>query len=117
MRALTLAGAFAVLAAALAGCGGSNPSRAVAEVTVPIVVKNGKAVGGVKRVTVSQNAPVTLVVTSDVADEVHVHGYDKSVDVKPGKPARLSFDASIAGRFEVELESRALQIAELEVRP
>ncbi len=58
-----------------------------------------------------------LVVSSDVVDEVHLHGYDKSVDVTPGTPARLAFVASLPGRFEVELEDRALQIADLEVSP
>lgn len=60
---------------------------------------------------------MTLIVSADVADEVHVHGYDLMADVAPGSPARISFEASVPGRFEVELESRALQIAELRVGP
>ena len=60
---------------------------------------------------------VAIVVGSDVADHVHLHGYDKFADVAPGKPARLAFVASIPGRFEVELEDRGLQIADIEVRP
>jgi hypothetical protein len=85
--------------------------------TVRIVVKGGKVVGGLERVTLKKGQRVTLVVSSDVADEVHLHGYDKSVDVDPGQTARLVFTASIPGRFEVELEDRGLQIADLEVRP
>ena len=85
--------------------------------TVAVVVRDGKAVGGIKRATVDQGDRVTLVVSSDVPDEVHLHGYDMSVDVTPGKPARLAFAASIPGRFEVELEDRGLQIADIEVRP
>lgn len=82
-----------------------------------IVVGDGKVVGGLKRATIDQGERVALVVSSDVADEVHLHGYDKSVDVTPGQPARLVFVASIPGRFEVELEDRGLQIADIEVRP
>ena len=85
--------------------------------TVRIVVRDGKVVGGLKRTTVDQGNKVALVVSSDVADEVHLHGYDKMVDVTPGKPARLVFVASLPGRFEVELEDRGLQIADIEVRP
>jgi hypothetical protein len=48
---------------------------------------------------------------------VHLHGYDVFADVAPGKAARLVFVASIPGRFEVELEDRGLQIADIEVRP
>ena len=69
------------------------------------------------RATVEQGEKVAIVVGSDVADHVHLHGYDKFADVAPGKPARLVFVASIPGRFEVELEDRGLQIADLEVRP
>jgi hypothetical protein len=52
-----------------------------------------------------------------VSDHVHLHGYDIVRDVAPGRPAVIRFRATTAGRFEVELEDRGLQIAELEVRP
>jgi hypothetical protein len=60
---------------------------------------------------------VVLVVTSDVADEIHLHGYDKSRDVAAGGTIRLPFRATIPGRFEAELESRGVQIAEITVQP
>ncbi len=85
--------------------------------TVRIVVRGGKVRGGIQRATVEQGKKVAIVVGSDVADHVHLHGYDKFVDVTPGKLARLAFVASIPGRFEVELEDRGLQIADIEVRP
>ena len=77
----------------------------------------GDGSGSIRRVTIEQGQRVTLIVSADVADEVHVHGYDLMADVAPGSPARISFEASVPGRFEVELESRALQIAELRVGP
>jgi hypothetical protein len=85
--------------------------------TVRIVVRSGQVRGGIQRATVEQGKKVAIVVGSDVADHVHLHGYDKFVDVTPGKAARLVFVASIPGRFEVELEDRGLQIADIEVRP
>jgi hypothetical protein len=85
--------------------------------TVRITVRDGRAVGGIARDKLEQGEQVVLVVRSDVADHVHLHGYDVMVDVAPGKPARLRFKATIPGRFEVELEDRGLHIAELEVRP
>ena len=85
--------------------------------TVRIVVRSGKVRGGIQRATVEQGKKVAIVVGSDVADHVHLHGYDKFADVAPRKPARLVFTASIPGRFEVELEDRGLQIADIEVRP
>ena len=60
---------------------------------------------------------VVIVVNSDVADQVHLHGYDLTADVAPGAPGTIRFTADAPGRFEIELEDRGLQIAELEVRP
>ena len=84
---------------------------------ITINVRGGQVMGGIQRVAVPKDAPVELFVTSDTADEVHVHGYDRSRDVAPGSPARLLFRATTPGRFEVELEQRKLQIAEITVRP
>jgi len=71
----------------------------------------------VRRLSVRRGREVELVVTAEVADHVHVHGYDLFADVGPGRPGRLVFTADAPGRFEIELEESHLQIAELEVRP
>ena len=71
----------------------------------------------VRKFTVKQGRQVVLVVDSELADEVHLHGYDLSADVAPGVPATIRFKATAPGIFEAELESRGLPIAELEVRP
>ena len=86
-------------------------------VTVRLAVRGGSPVGGVARPSVEEGRPVRIVVRSDVADHVHLHGYDIMRDVGPGEPAQLVFDADIPGRFEIELEDSGLQLAELEVRP
>src|SRR4029450_13144517 len=84
---------------------------------VKIVVVNGAPKGGIVRQTVDRNDQVVLVVTSDVADEIHLHGYDKARDVAAGGTIRLPFRATIPGRFEAELESRGVQIAQITVEP
>ncbi len=86
-------------------------------VQVRITIRNGQVAGGLKRASVRKNRRVVLAVTSDIVDEVHLHGYDISRDVGPGRPARIAFRARLTGRFEIELEDRGLQIGELEVRP
>jgi hypothetical protein len=93
------------------------PAPRPAVVQVPIVVRGGKPVGGIKRATVARNRRVVLVVRSDVADHVHLHGYNIMRDVAPGAPGRLAFRATIPGRFEAELEDRGLQIADITVTP
>jgi len=70
----------------------------------------------VRREQVRRGDAVVLRVVADVADEVHLHGYDRSADVGPGKPAQISFTADIPGVFEVELEQRKQKLLELEVR-
>jgi hypothetical protein len=85
--------------------------------TIRIVVRGGRVVGGLRRARLERGDRAVLVVRADVSDHVHLHGYDIMRDVAPGAPARLRFRATIPGRFEVELEDRKLQIAQLEVRP
>jgi hypothetical protein len=85
--------------------------------TIRITVRGGRVLGGFRRATLERGERAVLVVRADVADHVHLHGYDIMRDVAPGRPARLAFRATIPGRFEVELEDRRFQIAQLEVRP
>jgi FtsP/CotA-like multicopper oxidase with cupredoxin domain len=83
---------------------------------VEITVAKGKVTGPKGRVKVKKGSTVTLRVTSDVADEIHLHGYDKHADVEKGGTADLTFKATLAGVFEVELEEKALQLVQLQVQ-
>jgi len=91
------------------------PPARPAEVRVQIV--GGAPKGGIVRKSLDRGDRVVVIVTSDVADEVHVHGYDLSGDVGPDKRVRIAFRARVPGRFVIELEDRHAQIAELTVRP
>jgi hypothetical protein len=91
------------------------PPSGPTEVRVRVV--NGVPQGGIVRETVDQGDRVAVVVTSDVADHVHVHGYDLFRDLVPGRRVRIAFRARLPGRFVIELEDRHAQIAELTVRP
>jgi hypothetical protein len=84
---------------------------------VRIVVQDGQPAGGVRRVTVAQGRRVVLIVTSDVADHVHLHGYNIMRDVGPGQPARIAFRATIAGTVEAELEDRRVRLATITAQP
>ena len=93
--------------------GGAAPKPA----PIAIVVRGGKPVGGVKHITVNKGDRVRFTVQSDVADEIHVHGYDFMKDVKKGGKVSFDFPAKIDGDFDIELESRSEQIAALTVNP
>lgn len=95
---------------------GKGIEEATGEVPT-IVIEGGEPAGGVQELEFTAGDQVVFEVDSDVAEEVHVHGYDIEVDVEPGKPAKVDFTADIEGIFEVELEESAVQIAELTVNP
>ena len=73
------------------------------------------AVDGGGRVEVPLGETIVLRVTSDVAEEVHVHGYDLKLDLEPNVTGELVFVAAIPGVFEVELENARLPVLDLEV--
>src|SRR5436190_20444076 len=106
--------AFLLLAVAItvAGCGCGKSSHTTTQtggpVTISVTVKGGKPVGGIHRATAKKGDTIVLVVNSDVADEVHFHGYDLHEDVTAGGTIRMRFKANIVGVFEAELESRKL---------
>ena len=97
--------------------GATETTREEEPVVVDIVVAGGVPANGIVRATVSKGDRVVLVVTSDLADEIHLHGYDLSRDVAAGGTTRLGFVARIPGRFEIELEKRSVQIGDLTVEP
>ena len=84
---------------------------------VRVRVVGGAPQGGIVRESTDKGDRVVVIVTSDVNDHVHVHGYDRFADVGPGMRARIAFKATLPGRFLIELEDRHAPIAELTVRP
>ena len=65
-------------------------------------LRDHKPEGGVAEIKVKKGDLVRMVVESDVADQIHVHGYDLEQEAGPGAPARFSFRAEVEGVFEVE---------------
>jgi hypothetical protein len=96
--------------------GSDQAPEEVAQVPT-IVVEGGQPAGGVQELEFDAGDQVRFEVESDVAEHVHVHGYDVIQDVTPGKPVEFDFRADIEGVFEVELEDSHTQIAELTVNP
>jgi plastocyanin len=116
----------AFVAVVLAGCAGtaareaSSTSSAAASASatglrIEVEVAGGQVSGDTGRVPVTAGEQVTLVITSDVADEVHVHGYDLEAELSPGQPAEITFAATIPGVFEVELHEAGTQLLSLQV--
>lgn len=68
-----------------------------------IAFRNGEPVGGIEGIEVTMGKRVRFTVTSDVAGEVHVHGYEIEKAIKAGGSASFEFPADIDGMFEIEL--------------
>ena len=69
-----------------------------------------------RRVRVDRGEKVRIQVEADRNEEVHLHGYDLSSDVAPGKPAIIDFTADAPGVFEIELEQARLKLFEPQVQ-
>lgn len=81
------------------------------------VNKAGEPVGGIVDLTYKKGDQIQFKVHSEVADEVHVHGYDLMKDVPAGGTITYDFPATIEGVFEAEMEEQKEQIIQLTVEP
>jgi hypothetical protein len=101
-----------------AGRGEGTTRRSQAAPQPPTIrLRGGKPVGGVNDLTVKSGQRIRFAVVSDEPVELHVHGYDRYVDVRPGRTARVSFPATVEGVFEIESHATATEIASLRVVP
>ena len=95
----------------------SSPTAAVSPAfdgtVIRVVVRAGKVETAQRVVSVARGTKVRLQVSSDVADEVHVHSYDLSENVPAGGTITIDFVATIPGTVKVELEERELVLVEL----
>ncbi len=110
MLVAALATAFATVSLVASAAGAVKP------VVVPITVVKGKVQGGAKRPTVKKGQLVRFVIRTDAGTEVHFHGYEIERTPVKGKPTVIQFTARLQGRFELELHSPDVLLAELTVR-
>lgn len=134
-RAALATGAL-IAALALAGCGtedsapaptttaaaatsetATEPTAAPAAdiVEAAFTVTGGARTEGPERLEVRAGQTVRIIVDSDTADEVHVHGYDLYLPLEPGTQAELEFTADLSGVYEVELHDAGGLLTQLRV--
>lgn len=94
---------------------GVAPPAAPAARVIAVDVVDGVATGVPSRVDAALGERLVLRVTSDVGDEVHVHGYDERAAVAAGGAVDLAFTADIPGGFAVELEGLGRTLFQLRV--
>lgn len=83
---------------------------------VEIEVAGGVVEGG-GLIEVSLGEELRIVVTSDVVDQAHLHGYDLTAGVGPSQAGVIEVIADIPGVFELELEESGVELARVQVSP
>ncbi|MFE7181712.1 cupredoxin domain-containing protein [Streptomyces erythrochromogenes] len=87
-----------------------------ADRTVTITVRDGAVSPAPARTELRRGERVALRVTSDRADTLHVHGYDKELALPAGQETTLILTADRTGLFEVETHESSLILTQLLVR-
>jgi heme/copper-type cytochrome/quinol oxidase subunit 2 len=83
---------------------------------IVVSVKDGKVSPKTHRVKVAVGSSVRILVSSDVDDEVHVHGYDIEREISAGQSVTIDFTADQTGVFEVETHESGLLLLQLQVQ-
>ena len=88
-------------------------------IQVHVVIKDGKVTDDQGTIKMVQDDNVTLHFSSDEIHHLHIHGYDIEVEVGPGSHAMVDFNATVTGRFPVEIHNSSYHQAlfYLEVYP
>jgi hypothetical protein len=94
----------------------SDDGMGDADQMIEISIAGGTVTPTPGKTSVKLGSTVMLMVTSDVADAVHVHGYDQEFELAPGETAEFTFTADIPGTFEVETHESGAVLTELEVK-
>ncbi|TDW15061.1 cupredoxin domain-containing protein [Kribbella kalugense] len=93
----------------------ADPSGEQADVTIDVTVANGKVNPSGATIKVKAGQTVLVKAMSDADDELHIHGYDKELELSPGKPVSVKFTANMKGTFEVETHKSGKLVAKLVV--
>ena len=95
------------------------PPTASASPSMPVIeihIVDGEVHTDADSVEVASGATIRLVVTSDVDDELHIHGADETAPLVASVPTTMEFTISEPGSFDVETHDSGLLLVQLLVR-
>lgn len=95
----------------------AQPAPADSGKVVELKVQHGRLVFGPELIKLSEGDKITLRVTSDTDDEMHLHGYNLHLNLTAGQTGELSLTANRSGRFEYELHHAHTALGVIEVYP
>ena len=107
-----------VLALALAGCGGASKPPSDTALTIDITIAHGQVTPANATLNATVHQPITLHVTSDTADELHVHSVpDHKFAVAATANQTFQFSVDVPGSVDVELHHLDRTVATIHVHP
>jgi hypothetical protein len=56
-------------------------------------------------INVCKGQQLTLTIITQRAGEIHIHGYEKEMEVEPGDTATFTFSTTLPGQFHIELHT------------
>lgn len=117
-RNALLAAWVASVVCGLVGCGGSQSPRPTAGLDVSVTIAQGQVTPTNATLQAKVNQQITLKVTSDVTDELHVHSTpDHKFQVAAAPNQTFQFSVDVPGTVEVELHHLKRTVATIQIRP
>ncbi|MHA7651264.1 hypothetical protein ACX9NE_14605 [Mycobacterium sp. ML4] len=128
MTARILAAVWAAaLTCALVGCGGSKPGNSAGSaassstapgLTIEVTIANGQVTPTNAALQAKVKEQIALRITSDVADELHVHSVpDHKLEIAAAPNQTFQFTVDVPGRVDVELHHLKRTIATIQIQP
>lgn len=109
----------AVLICGLVGCGGSPDKGASTNaLVVDVTIAHGRVTPANATLQAKVHQPITFRVSSDAADELHVHSVpDHKFEIAAAPNQTFQFSVDVPGNVDVELHHLDRTIATIQVRP
>ena len=118
MQKVSVLLALSALLLGLAGCGGASKPASGGALTIDITIAHGQVTPANATLQAAVRQPITLHVTSDATDELHVHSVpDHKFEVAATANQSFQFSVDVPGTVDVELHHLDRTVATIHVHP
>jgi plastocyanin len=118
IRNALIAAATSALLISLVGCSNTANSPAPGNLTVNVTISNRQVNPANATLQAKVGQPIIFHVTSDAADELHVHSVpDHKFEIAAAPNQTFQFTVDVPGNVDVELHHLDRTIATIQVRP
>jgi heme/copper-type cytochrome/quinol oxidase subunit 2 len=118
IRNALITAAVSALLIGLVGCSNTANPPAPGNLTVNVTIANGQVNPANATLQAKVGQPIIFHVTSDAADELHVHSVpDHKFEIAVAPNQSFQFSVDVPGNVDVELHHLDRTIATIQVRP